>query len=74
MCDYDYASMSDQMLASMVAFNAGKLAKAPAAVLADVREDLEEAAVLIVAAAEYVEEKLAGTHGVADSMFLGPAA
>jgi hypothetical protein len=73
-CEYNYGEMSDQALASLVAYNAVKLAKAPAAVLAEVREDLEEAALLLVAATEFAEERVVGVHGVADSMFLGPAA
>lgn len=66
--------MSDQMLAMFNSYNAAKLAKAPPAVLAKVREDQMEIAMLIGAAAEYVEEQMAAAHGVADSLFLGPAA
>lgn len=66
--------MSDQMLANMIAYNAVKLAKAPPAVLAEVREDMEEMAVLVVAATEYVEEVTAGCSGVTDSMFMAPPA
>ena len=74
MCEFDYSEMPDQVLANMIAYNATKLAKAPAAALAEVREDLEEMALLVVAATEFVEEKTAGLHGAADSMFLAPPA
>lgn len=74
MCEYDYAEMSDQMLAGMIAYNTAKFPKAPPSVLAEVREDLEEMALLAVAVAEYLEEKMAGVHGAADSMFIAPPA
>lgn len=63
MCNYDDVSTSE--LATQVKYNAAVLAAAPTAVLEMVRDDLLEAVILLVAAAEFVESEPGGARGPA---------
>jgi hypothetical protein len=60
--EYDFSDVPSDQLASEIAYSATVLANTPAGELEAIREDLLEAAILIIPAAVYVEERAEREH------------